>query len=310
MKSRSAPALFRATATAAAVALAGCPATPYPEARVDLTADRAPTAATPPETVGVLRFSIAAMQSPQDTFAGYSGFLDVLARRVGTKVELVQRRTYAEVNDLLATGKLDAAIVCTGGYLDLQRQSPGAVEVLAVPVIAGVSTYRAYLVVPASSRDRSLADLRGKRFAYTDELSLSGCAWTRYALRKAGQDARTFFGSTEFTRSHDRSIEAVAKGLVDGAVVDSLIFDQLARARPELAARVRIIERSAPFGGAPVVVSTRLSRAERERLRAVLLGLDRDPDAAEALRLAGIDRFAAPAPGLYDESAKVMEALR
>ena len=116
----------------------GCTQVPYPEVAVDMTPPRAPptvvrTASGKPP----LRISVAAILSPQDTFSSYSRLFDLLGRRLGVPVQFVQRRTYSEVDDLLAAGKVDAALVCTGGYLDLLHRAPGAVAVLAVPVVGG-----------------------------------------------------------------------------------------------------------------------------------------------------------------------------
>jgi phosphonate transport system substrate-binding protein len=264
-----------------------------------------------PGPARTLRFSVAAVESPRDTYAAYSRLFGRIGERLGMHVEFVQRRTYREVNDLLATGQLDAALVCTGGYLELRRRAPGAIEVLAVPVVAGSPTYQAVVIVPAASPARSLADLAGKRFAYTDELSFSGHAYVVRQLRDAGEDPRRFFGFTIFTQNHDRSIRAVASGLVDGAAVHGHVLRHLLGDDPELARRIRVLHRSSPFGAMPVVVSTALDPATRSRLREVLLAIAEDPDGAAALGVLGIDRFdAPPSTRLYDSAEHVMEALR
>jgi phosphonate transport system substrate-binding protein len=250
------------------------------------------------------------MQSPQDTFSGYSRLLERLGRALGVPIELVQRRTYAEVNDLLVAGKIDAAILCTGGYLDLEHDNPGTTELLAVPVIRGESTYRSYLVVRAGSQIRSLADLRGKRFAYSDQLSLSGRLYVLHLLAEDGEDSGSFFGAVQYTGSHDRSLDAVVRGAVDGAAVDSLVFDPIVAARPEIARAVRVIHRSPAFGAAPVVASTRLPPARREQLRSALLALAEDEEGAAALRVVGFDGFGLPTPNLYDSAAHVVRSGR
>jgi len=284
---------------AVAVALAGCPSSPYPEIAVDLrSSPAAPTGGQKPRA-GVLRFSVAGMQSPQDTFSSYSRLFERLEPKLQVDIELVQRRTYQEVNDLLVNGELDAALVCTGGYVALERRAPGAVEVVAVPVVHGRTTYQSYLVVPTMSSAQELADLQGKRFAFTDELSLSGFAYPSHLLRTLGVDPRTFFGSVTFTRSHDRSIDAVAKGVVDAAAVDSLIYDDLVRSSAELRTATRVIHRSPPYGVSPVVVSTRLPPERRAAIRDALLHLHADPEARGALGLVGFDRFSAPPAALY-----------
>ena len=286
--------------------LAGCPSSPYPEVAVDLASSRpAPTSAQK-HRASVLRFSVAAMQSPQDTFAAYSRLFERLEPKLEVEIELVQRRTYQEVNELLATGQLDAALLCTGGYVELERRSPGAVEVVAVPVVHGRTTYQSYIIVPTASPAREVPELSGKRFAFTDDLSLSGFGYPSHLLRKMGADAGTFFGSVTFTHSHDRSIDAVAKGVVDGAAVDSLVYDELVRSSAEVRAGTRVIHRSPPYGVAPVVVSTRLRPERRAAIRDALLQLHEDPEARAALGLVGFDRFSAPEPKLYAGAAALL----
>lgn len=257
-----------------------------------------------------LRVSVAAMLSPSDTYTSYSRLFERVGQRLGMSVELVQRRTYAEVNELLLNGRLDAALVCTGGYLELRSRAPSQIEVLAVPVRDGKSTYESLIIVPSSSAAHQLHDLAGRKFAFTDDLSFSGYSYAAKLLRDMGEDPRRFFGSTSFTHSHDRSIRAVAQRLVDGAAVDSLIYDDLVRRDPALATTTRIVHRSPPFGTMPVVASTRLSLETRERIRQVLLALDRDSDTAAALQIVHIDRFVIPPAGLYDAAAMVVEARR
>jgi phosphonate transport system substrate-binding protein len=287
-----------------------CDATPFREAAVDLTPDRDEGAATGAHPRRVLRFSVAAIESPRDTYRSYSRLFERLGNRLGMEIEFVQRRTYREVNDLLASGRIDAALVCTGGYLDLRRRTPDAAEAIAVPVVGGVTTYESVVIVPAPSAATRLADLEGKRFAFTDELSFSGRAYVVHHLHELGRDPDRFFGSVTYTRSHDRSVAAVSRRLVDGASVHSLVFARMLERDPELAQRIRVIHRSPPFGTMPIVVSTRVPRAERERLLRVLLDLSRDPDGAAALESLGYEGFAVPAPGLFDSAAHVVSSAR
>lgn len=300
-----------AALAALAALAAACDATPFRAADIDVApgAQPQPAAAASP-SVPVLRFSVAAVESPRDTFAAYSTLFERLGNRLGVRIEFVQRRTYREVNDLLASGRLDAALVCTGGYLDLKDRSPSAVEVLAVPVADGVSTFESLVIVPAASKAVSVSDLAGKRFAYTDELSFTGRAYVLHHLRALGHDPDRFFSGVTYTQSHDRSVAATARGLVDGAAVHSLIYAHMLARDPRLARRLRVLHRSPSFGMMPVVASTRLSPDERERLRRVLLDLSRDPEAAAALATLGLEGFAVAAPGLFDSAAAVVAHAR
>ena len=287
---------------------AGCWSKPLREFEVDFDAG-------PPAMLGVahagphrpLRFSVAAMQSPRGTYEAYSRLFARMGDALGTKIELVQRRTYREVNELLVAGRTDVAFVCTGGYFDLRRLAPGAVEILAVPVVGGEMTYRSLIIAPSGSSGSRFLDLAGKRFAFTDELSFSGHAYPTFLVRSAGLNPERFFSAALFTHSHDRSIRAVAAGLIDGAAVDSHIYDDLISQEPTLANNVRVLDRSPPFGIPPVVALTTLPAGTRERIRAVLLSLENDDEAAAVLRELKIERFALPPEGLYDPAAVVVE---
>jgi phosphonate transport system substrate-binding protein len=294
----------------AVAALLACDSTRFRE--VEVGAAAAPPAAASgggPGAARVLRFSVAAVESPRDTYAAYSRLFERMGERLGVRIEFVQRRTYREVNDLLASGRVDAALVCTGGYLDLQRRAPGATEVVAVPLLAGEPTYRSLVIVRADSPASSMEDLERKRFAYTDELSFSGRAYVLRWLVDHGHAPGRFFASTIYTNSHDRSVSAVLAGIVEGAAVHSAILDHMLRDDPSLSGRLRVIHRSPPFGAMPVVASTALPRETRARLREVLVSLASDPEGAAALRVLAIDGFEPPRPGLYASAQRVVEGL-
>ena len=259
-------------------------------------AEAAARAAEPAQTP--LRIAVAAMISPEETLGAYQALMDYIAAKLHRPVEIKQRRTYQEVNDMLGAGKLDAAILCSGPYVHARRQY--GVELLAVPVVNGSPTYRSYVIVPTGSPAVKLGDLRGKRFAYTDPLSTSGRLYPVYALLEAGHDPATFFAKTYFTYSHDNSIEAVAEGVADGAAVDSLIYNYLKRTNPGLVARTRVIEQSPPLGAQPVGAPRRGDPALKRALQAALLGLDRDPAARPILQKLGVERFIAGDDRLYD----------
>jgi phosphonate transport system substrate-binding protein len=291
----------------AAWVASGCDGHPYRTAVVDTRArdagspspDRAPAAPA-------LRFSVASIESPRDTYSAYTRLFDRVGELVGVAILFEQRRTYREVNDLLMAGQLDAALLCTGGYLDLERRAPGAVEIVAVPVRRGQESYQSVVIVPAASGLADVAGLRGKRFAFTDELSFSGRLYAERVLRDRGYDPARFFGSITYTGSHDRSIQAVATGLVDGAAVHGGILEQMEERDPSLGHRIQIVHRSPPLGGMPIVVSRRLPASTRARVRDVLLGFHRDTEGAASLRMLRFDRFAEPKPNLYAAAAQIL----
>jgi len=255
-----------------------------------------------------LRVAIAAVISPKATFDTYSPLLDYLARRLDRPVELLQRPTYAEINELLRTGQADIGFICGGAYVEGERE--GYMELLAVPEIGGTATYRALIIVPADSPYQSFDDLRGRRLAFTDPLSNSGRLYVEYRLAQMGETPESFFKEVIYTYSHDNSIRAVAQDIVDGATVDSLVFDALARSEPDLGQRLRVIERSQPFGIPPVVVHPDLDPALKAAVQKAMLDMHTDPQGQPALSVLHVDRFVPVTPAAYESIRQMAAEVR
>ncbi|GBE12603.1 phosphate-import protein PhnD precursor [bacterium BMS3Abin13] len=257
---------------------------------------QARTLSSPPPTKPFY-FAVSAMTSPARTLAHFSELTTYLAAKLNRPVHLKQRRTYAEINDLLAQSRIQMAFTCTGGYIAGRRDF--GLNILVVPVIKGNTFYRSYIVVRQKSSFKSLADLKGRVFAYADPLSLSGYIYPAARIRQLGYSAKKFFRHVFFTESHDKSIEAVATGIADGAAVDSLIFNALrAQAEPN-AKRLKVIERSEKFGMPPVVVGPNIDHDFRYRLLKVMLNMSKNAAGRAVLKRLGMDRFVLPDHALY-----------
>ncbi|MEF8943681.1 MAG: phosphate/phosphite/phosphonate ABC transporter substrate-binding protein [Desulfohalobiaceae bacterium] len=253
----------------------------------------------------VLRAAAGAMVSPQETYEQYRELFAYVSRKLDRELVFEQRQTYAEVNELLAEDELDLAFICSGPYA-LARQRD-AFELLAAPWIDGSARYRSYLIVARDSGYQSLRDLEGASFAFTDPDSNTGHLVPLYWLSRLDADPETFFQKTIYTYSHDNSILAVARGLVDGAAVDSLIWDYLRQNGSDAADRTRVLRESRPFGIPPVVVSSDMEPGLKERIGELLLRMHTTPEGRSILDRLHIDRFIVPKESWYDP-IRAMEA--
>lgn len=250
-----------------------------------------------------LKVAIAAVISPQGTAESYAPLLEYLSARLNRPVERVQRRTYAEVNELLRSGEVDLAFVCTSSYILGKRQY--GLELLAAPQVNGKTTYHADLIVPVDSTARRIEDLRGKVFAFTDPTSFTGRVYPTYLLKQIGETPEDFFARTFFTYSHDDAIRAVAEGLADGASVDSLVLDFALKRLPELSQQIRVIHTSQPFGMPPVVISPDLRPQTRAELEEILLNMHKDGDGLAALQALDYDMFVHVLPEDYRSAEEI-----
>ena len=247
---------------------------------------------------GALRVAVGAMISPKETFIYYQQILDYISRSIGRESELIQRKTYAEINELFGKGEVDLAFICSGPYAT-GREKYGF-ELLATPQVLGSHFYHAYLIVNKNSSIYSLGDLRGLVFAFTDPQSNTGKLVPTYWLMQMGESPETFFRKTIYTYSHDNAIMAVAKGLVDGAAVDGLIWEYYDHKFPAFTSSTRIIKKSEPYGIPPLVAARHLSPQLKKRIRELLFSMHQDPDGQKVLESLMIDRFLPPKEEWYE----------
>jgi len=279
----------------------------YKKVSLSVTEEATPRSTHVPATPQTpLRVAVAAVISPQGTIQSYSPLMDYLSEKMGRPIELVQRRTYAEINELIKTGKVELAFVCTGAYVEGQRDF--GMELLVAPQVHGQTVYYSYIIVPSDSPAQSLADLRGRVFAFTDPMSHTGHKAALYMLQQIGETPDSLFRKYIFTYSHDNSIKAVAEKLVDGAAVDSLVYDFVVARNPEYGQRTRIIQRSSPYGIPPVVVHPALNPELKARLKAILLDMHNSQEGQHILAALDIDRFVVVDDSAYDTARQVLEA--
>jgi phosphonate transport system substrate-binding protein len=272
---------------------------------VDLSV-RAPLPAVAETDERPLLIAVGAILSPQGTLDSYRELAAYLSATLDRPAEIVQRRTYAEINALIAQNRVDLAFICTSAYLD--GVASGSLRLLAAPEIGGRSVYFSQLIVPASSPAQNMADLRGARFVFTDPMSLTGRVYPTYLAQQLGSTPEQFFESVSYTYSHDRAIEAVAAGVADGAAVDSLVLAYATERDPALAASIKVIHTSEAFGIPPVVVPAGLPAVSAARLRRILLDMDRTPAGQSVLSQLGIDRFVQIEDRAYESARRLAAA--
>lgn len=279
-----------------------------PAKRVSLQPSAGDPVALPSQSIDKLRIAVGAMITPAKSLIFYEDIFDYIGRKLGRSVEMVQRKTYAETNFLIKEGRIDAAFVCSRPYVEGHRDF--GMELLCVPVCSGKTEYCSYFIVHKDSPIQSLEELRGKVFAFSDPLSNTGTLIPTYTLAKMGERPELFFSNYIFTYSHDNSILSVADKFVDGAAVDSLIWEYLNAQEPELTGRTRVFYKSPLCGIPPVVVSPGIDDKLKEKLRTAFLNMHNDRRGREILQRVLIDRFVVIEDGAYESIRRMEEFMK
>ncbi|MGV7224544.1 MAG: phosphate/phosphite/phosphonate ABC transporter substrate-binding protein [Nitrospinales bacterium] len=253
------------------------------------------------------KVAVGSIISAQETVVHYHELLEYIAEKLGREIQLVQRKTYEEINQLISAGQIDLAFICSGPYAS-GRDELGF-EALAMPRVRGSHLYQSYLIVNKDSPFHKLADLRAKIFAFSDPQSNTGKLVPDYWLRKEGEKPETFFGKTIYTYSHDNSIMAVAMSLVDGAAVNGQVWEYYNQRNPVFTSKTRIIKKSMPFGNPPVVASSHLLDQMKDRIRGLLTNMHREPEGKKILDELMIDSFISPKEESYDPILAMKENM-
>lgn len=254
-----------------------------------------------------LRVAVAAMISPRETFDLYRQLLDYLGRNLGKDLEFVQRKTYGEIDELLGRGQIDVAFICSGPYVSGKDRY--GFEPLAIPEVQGSHFYRSYLIVSSNSSFNNLEELKGHTFAFTDPDSNTGRLVPTYWLTQIKARPETFFSRIIYTYSHDNSIMAVARGLVDGATVDGLVWEFYQEKNPALTSKTRVIKKSEPYGIPPLVASRQLSRELKTRIQQLLFSMHETREGKKILSELMIDRFVPPQDEWYESVRQMQQHL-
>jgi phosphonate transport system substrate-binding protein len=230
-----------------------------------------------------------------------------LEQRIGRPVRFVQRRSYREIMGLLQTGEIDFAWIC--GYPYVQKREPEFLELMAVPVFMGEPLYSSYIIVHRDNHATSLPDLKGKVFAYSDPDSNSGYLVPRYLLTGTGALPDSFYRLTFFTYNHAETVEAVANRVADGGAVDSYVWEFMAKTRPAVTERTKIIIRSQKFGFPPLVMRSGADQELKRRMQAAILGMREDIDGRALLGELSLDSFSQANPALFDSIRAVAQRM-
>lgn len=251
-----------------------------------------------------LKIGVASMITPVDTVKYYQEIIDYIGEQIGRPVQMVHRRTYDEMDRLLQKGEVKVAFICSAPYVKNRKKFN--IELLAAPTVKGKATYHSYVIVHKDSLIKSFPELKGKVFAFTDPKSNTGKLYPTYLLKTMGSSPERYFKRYTYSYSHNKSVELVAKRIVDGAAVESLVYEYMVKRRSPYAQQTKVIKRSPPFGMPPVVVTRDIAVELKKRIKKSLLNMSRTEKGRAILSAMMIDGFVVVPDSAYD-SIRQME---
>jgi phosphonate transport system substrate-binding protein len=227
-------------------------------------------------------------------------FVDWLSRAVGRDVKLVIPTSYAATVEAVGNGSVDLAHF--GGLAYLKAQAHYGVSAQAQRF-----EDRAFhaLFITASPEIKTLADLRGKTFAFGDVISTSGHLIPAKELLEARIDPTKDL-SVRFTGNHTATALAVNAGQVAAGGIDETVYHAMVTAGTIDATKARAFKTSAPFVDYVWATSKSLDPALAGKIRAAFLALTD----ANVLALLRGTKYVVATDREYDALRKVAQQLQ
>jgi phosphonate transport system substrate-binding protein len=262
-----------------------------------------PAGAAEPATTEPLILAVHPYLPPKELVTRFTPLAEYLGRELGRPVSVRVGRDYDEHSEAIGKDSVDIAFLGPAPYTRVVTRY-GKKPLLARLEIKGQPTFRGTIVTRTDSPLRTLAELKGKRFAFGDPNSTMSHLVPEYLLLKAGV-RRKDLTHYQFLGAHNNVALAVLAGDFDaGAVKDEVYRDFAPKG-------LRALAETPPISEHLFVTRTTLPPEQVAKLRQALLRLKDIPGGKSIMQSINKDTtaMASVADSDYDNLRAVLKTL-
>jgi len=250
------------------------------------------------DTPAVLRVSAIPDEAPTELQRKFKPLGEYLSQATGMKVVFTPVSDYAAVVESLATRKLDLAWLGGFTYVQAKIRTNGT----AIPIVQraedAVFTSKFITADPAI---KTLADLKGKTFAFGAPSSTSGSLMPRFFLQQDGLNPEKDFKTVAYSGAHDATVAFVAAGKAEAGVLNTSVWDKLVESKKVDTSKVRVFATTPTYFDYNWTVRGDLDPAIVKKLTAAFLALDPSkPEHKAIMDLQRASKFIATDSKNYD----------
>ncbi|MGQ9580704.1 MAG: phosphate/phosphite/phosphonate ABC transporter substrate-binding protein [Armatimonadota bacterium] len=236
---------------------------------------------------------------------------ELLKKYTGLTFEVSVPTSYAAVVSAMGAGKVDVGWLSPLPYV-IAHDKYG-VKVVLRTIRDNSDKYWSFIIARTDTGINKLEDLKGKKFAYGDPVSTSGCLYARELIRSKGYDPDKFFSHVIYAGAHDKVVMAVYNKQVDGgAIYGGVVSDareKVAETIKDVMQKTKVIAKSAPIPNDTVSVRRGFPEALTKKLVDGLMKVAKSDEGRVAIMtLYGIDGFIHAKDSDYDTVRNVAKA--
>ncbi|MSQ50816.1 MAG: putative selenate ABC transporter substrate-binding protein [Betaproteobacteria bacterium] len=246
----------------------------------------------------ILRVSAIPDEAPTELQRKFAPLGKYLEREIDMQVNFVPVSDYAAVVESLNTKKLDLAWLGGFTYVQARIMSKGAVVPLVQRAEDAIFLSRFITANPAI---KTLADLKGKTFAFGSPSSTSGHLMPRFFMIKAGVNPDKDLKNIAFSGAHDATVAFVASGKSDAGVLNASVWDKLVEEKKVDTGKVRVFDTTPPYFDYNWTARGDMDPVLRKKITDAFLKLDpANPQHKEIIALQRASKFIPTQASNYD----------
>lgn len=258
----------------------------------------------------VLRVSAIPDEAPTELLRKFKPLGAYLEQQLGMKVEFTPVADYPAVVEALATDRLDLAWLGGFTFVQVRLKTGNAIPLVQREQDAQFTSK----FITANPDVTSLADLKGKTFAFGSVSSTSGSLMPRYFMLQDGIKPETHFSRVGYSGAHDATAAWVQAGKVDGGVLNASVWDKLVASGKVDSNKVKVFATTPTYFDYNWTVRGTLDPALAEKIKAAFLALDpANPEHKAILDLQAASRFIETSPENYkgiEDAARAADLLK
>ena len=221
----------------------------------------------------------------------FKPLMEYLTKKTGIKFRTKMLRQYGDTVDNFNDLQLDGAFF--GSFTAVLALNKLNVEPIVRPVnLDGTSTYHGHIFVRKDSGIKSVKDMKGKTIAFVDKATTAGYLFPLAYFRFNGiVDIGNYFEEYYFTGSHDAAINAVLNNKADIGAAKNTVYDKLRKENPKIDEELLILVESEKVPSNGLFIKKTLSDNFMNKLKKILLNIDKDPEGKIVLEKLGAIKF-------------------
>jgi phosphonate transport system substrate-binding protein len=250
-----------------------------------------------------LVFGVIPTDSSDNVMERNDNLVQYLEKRLGIPIEVKTATDYAGVITGMQFKHIDFAYFGPKSYVEAAKRANAEAFVVELSR-DGAAGYYGVIITKKGSGLKTMSDIKGKTWAFTDPHSTSGTLVpTVYFYKELKIDPERYFSKVIYSGSHEASMLAVKNGKVDAASTNDIDMARGNGKRWNASEDFEIIWKSKLIPASPIAYRKDIPDSLKKALQKAFVAYD-DPSGLDKLKIQG---YIAGSDTLFDPVRDLME---